>query len=164
MTATARIFSRLGCLLAAFAFLPSCSSVCKGPGGEVSKVKIYRLDPKQRFQPQVDRAIRFEQERLLYGAVSSAERNARAGQYYSVFWKADDRSQPVKVRFEYRKQNTGLKVFTKEEVTEAVKKNNVTHFEVNREEYHDDGGVTSWRVTLLQGTQELAHADSYLWQ
>lgn len=163
MTAAVHNLIRLGCVLATFGILTSCSSVCKGPGGEVTKVKIYRLNPAQRFQPQTDRAIRFEQERLLYGAVTQAERAKRTGQYYSILWRVNDRSQPVTVRFEYRKQNTGLKIHTKEEEVSNVQSKNVTHLEVTGPEFHDDGAVTAWRVTLLRGKEELAHADSFLW-
>ena len=164
MTAVVNNLLRLGCLVAAFGILTSCSSVCKGPGGEVTKVKIYRLNTLQRFQPQTDRAIRFEQERLLYGAVTQADRNARNGQYYTIFWKANDRSQPVTVRFEYRQANTGLKVQVKEEQVADVKSHNITHLQVTGSEYKDQGSVTAWRATILSGKEELAHADSFLWK
>ena len=163
MTAVVHNLKRLGCLVAAFGILTSCSSVCKGPGGEVTKVKIYQLNTQQRFQPTTDRAIRFEQERLLYGAISQSDRAKRNGQYYTVFWRANDQSQPVTVRFEYRKQNTGLKVHVKEEQVTEVKSHNTTHLQVIGPEFHDDGSVTAWRVTLLQGKEELAHANSFLW-
>ena len=162
--AVVRNVLRMGCLVAASGILASCSSVCKGPGGEVTKVKIYRLNTLERYQPQTDRSIRFEQERLLYGAVTQAARNERNGQYYTIFWKANDLSQPVTVRFEYRKQNTGLKIHSKEEQVSDVKKHNTTHLQVTGDEFHDDGAVTAWRVTLLQGKEELAHADSFLWK
>lgn len=155
---------RLACLVLAFGFLPSCSSVIKGPGGQVTKVKIYRLNTLQRFQPQTDRAIRFEQERLLYGAITQRERTERQGQYYTILWRATDRTQPVTVRFEYRKQNTGLKIAVKEEEVSKLVRNNVTRFQVIGKEYKVDGAVTAWRVTLLRGKEELAHADSFLWK
>ncbi|MDB6072523.1 MAG: hypothetical protein JWO89_163 [Verrucomicrobiaceae bacterium] len=163
MTAAVHYLIRLGCLVAAFGILTSCSSVCTGPGGEVTKVKIYKLNAAHRFQPQTDRSIRFEQERLLYGAVTQAERINRNGQYYTVFWKANEMSQPVTVRFEYRQQKTGLKIHVKEEQVSEVKKKNVSYLQVAGPEYKDDGAVTAWRVTLLRGKEELAHADSFLW-
>ncbi len=163
MTAVVNNLIRLGCLLAAFGILTSCSSVCRGSGGEVTKVKIYRLNTAQRFQPQTDRAIRFEQERLLYGAITQADRLGRNGQYYSIMWRADDRTQPVTVRFEYRSEKTGLKTHVKEEEVSDVKSKNVTHLQVTGSEFKDDGAVTAWRVTLLRGKEELAHADSFLW-
>ena len=164
MTAVVHNLLRLGCLLATFGILTSCSSVCKGPGGEVTKVKIYMLSTKQRFQPRVDRSIRFEQDRLLYGAITQAQRTERNGLYYQFFCKANDRTQPVTVRFEYRTQATGLKVHTKEEQVSEVKSNNTTYYQVTGSEFLDKGAVTAWRVTLLQGKEELAHADSFLWK
>ncbi len=164
MTAVVRNLKRLGCLVAAFGILTSCSSVSKGPGGEVTKVKIFQADTERRYQPTTDRAIRFEQERIMYGAISRAERERRNGVYYTVFWKANDMTRPVTLRFEYRKQRTGLKVHTKEEQITDVKKKNVTHLEVIGTEFKDDGAPTAWRVTLLQGKEEVAHADSFLWK
>ena len=164
MTALVNTLKRLGYLMVTFGILTSCSSVCKGPGGEVTKVKIYQLNTKQRFQPRTDRSIRFEQERLLYGAITQAQRNERNGQYYTVFWLANDQAAgPVTVRFEYRNQYTGLKIHVKEEQVDDIKSRNVTHLQVTGPEFVDSGAVIAWRVTLLRGKEELAHADSALW-
>lgn len=164
MTAVVHNLKRLGCLAAALGILASCSSPSKGPGGEVTKVKIFQADTQRRFQPNTDRALRFEQERVMYGAITRAEREARNGLYYTVFWKANDTTQPVTVRFDYRLQHTGLKIHTKETQVTDVKKRNVTHLDVIGTEFKDDGSPTAWRVTLLQGKEELAHADSFLWK
>ena len=163
MMAAVHNILRVGFLMATFGILTSCSSVCKGPGGEVTKVKIYQLNTLQRFQPRVDRGIRFEQERLLYGAITQRERNSRNGQYYTVFWRANDRTLPVTVKFEYRQQNTGLKIHSMEEQVAEVKSHNTTHLQITGEDFVKEGAVTAWKVTLLQGKVELAHADSFLW-
>ena len=57
--------------------------------------------------PGCDPSVAFERDYYLHGAVSNKERDARDGHYYTVMWKVTDRSQPVKVRLEYRQQNTG---------------------------------------------------------
>jgi hypothetical protein len=67
------------------------------------------------------------------------------------------------VRFEYRKQNTGLKIFSKEEEVPKVAHSNVTRFQVISKEFHNDGAVTAWRVSLMRGKEQVAHADSFLW-
>jgi hypothetical protein len=142
--------------------LASCSSAQRGPGGTVSKVKIYRLDPTQRLKGG-DPAIRFEKQHYLYGAITHAEQMNRAGQYYNVFWKVDDRSQPVTVRFEYRQRETGLKVKTKEVEITDVRRSNVTDFQVTGEEFNTDGPVTAWRASIVRGKEQLVGYESFLW-
>jgi hypothetical protein len=153
-------------LLAAILLAPllaSCSSVSKGPGGRVSKVKHQLLIPTERFRT-MDRAIAFERQYLLFGAVSAKEQRERTGHYYAFLWKADDRTQPVTIRFDYRQADTGLEVFTKEEVVTKVKSSNWTKLQVTGPEYFGNGRVTSWKFTLLQGGQEIASQQSYLWE
>ncbi len=142
--------------------LASCSSIPKGTGGAVTKVKIYSLNPSARLRA-ADPSLTFERQYHLYGAITQAEQLERAGQYYSVFWKADDRSQPVTVKFEYRQRSTGLAVKVKEvEITE-VNRSNITKFEVIGEESRTGGQVTAWRASIMRGKEQLATAESYLW-
>ena len=142
--------------------LASCSSAQHGSGGTVSKVKIYRLDPAQRLQV-TDASIKFEKQHYLYGAITHAEQMDRAGQYYNIFWKVTDRSQPVTVRFEYRQRDTGLKVKTREIEVSDVRRNNVTGFQVIGEEFRTDGPVTAWRASVVRGKDQLVAYDSFLW-
>ena len=162
MTATVRSLLLLGCMALSIGTLASCSSAQRGPGGSVSKVKIYRLDPTQRLKVS-DPAIRFEKQHYLYGAVTHAEQMERAGQYYNVFWKVEDRSQPVTVRFEYRQRDTGLKVKIKELEVTDVRRSNVTAFQVTGEEFRKDGPVSAWRASVVRGKDQLVDYTSYLW-
>ena len=98
----------LGAALAVF-LVASCNSVSKGPGGEITKVKYYYLQPLEIIHSQ-DPAILFERQHYLFGAYTAAEQIARTGHYYTVMWKADDRTGPLTVRFEYRQANRALKV------------------------------------------------------
>ena len=191
MTAAVHKSLCLACLVLAAGALPSCSSASKEPRKEVTeeksytlnelynlrpappkepdpvmitKVKIFRLNTLQRLLPTADRAIRFEQERLLYGAITQRQRTERNGQYYTIMWRAKDRTQPMTVRFEYRQQNTGLKIHVKEEEVTPAAGTNTTRFQVISKEFHEAGAVMAWRVTLLRGKEELAHADSFLWK
>lgn len=142
----------------------SCKSTNPpGPGGQIVKVKYYHLLNDEKVVPGTNDAVGFERDHYLYGAISNKDRKLRDGNYYVVMWKATDRSQPVKVRLEYRQQNTGTKIKTKEKEVATIKWRNDTEFEVNGEEYLNDGAVTSWRVTLVRGKVVLAEAKSYLW-
>jgi len=143
-------------------FLASCSSSVSGPGGTISKVKYYHLMPGVPPDTQ-ERALTFEREHFLYGAVTSKEILARFGHYYTIFWRLDDRTGPVKVRFEYRLASTGLKIFAKEEVVEDIRRSNVTRFEINGDEYQKSGRVSMWRVSIFRGNEELVSQQSYLW-
>lgn len=144
--------------------LASCSSTNPpGPGGQVVKVKYYRLDASEPPIPGLDPSVAFEHNYHLHGAVSNAERDARSGHYYAVIWKVTDRTQPVQVRLEYRQEKTGTKVHTLEQEATKLKRSNITHFEVIGDQITANGAVTSWRVTLARGKQVLAEAKSYLW-
>lgn len=142
--------------------LASCSSVSVGPGGEISKVKYYHLNPGAPVST-VDTAVQFERDYLLYGAVTKTEVTDRFGHYYTIFWKANDRSQPVKVRFEYRQANTGLEAKAVEHEVTEIGRSNSSKFQVSGDEYNTAGRVTAWKVTLLRGQEELASQQSYLW-
>ena len=80
--------------------LSACSSTTTGPGGKISKVKYYHLMPF--FTPQTtNQTILFERQHFIYGAVSKKEIVDRFGHYYAFFWKTNDRTGPVTVKFEY---------------------------------------------------------------
>jgi hypothetical protein len=131
-------------------------------GAKISKVKYYAMTNFAPV-PSADPSIPFERDYHLYGAVTNAQRQARQGNYYAVMWKVTDRTQPVKVRLEYRQQGTGLAVKTKETDVSALDKSNVTRFAVIGDEFANNGPVTAWRVSLVRGKQVLAESKSYLW-
>lgn len=143
--------------------MTSCTSVNEGSGGEITKVKYYFLDPVQILRTQ-EPSILFEREHYLHGAYTAAAQIARTGHYYTVTWKANDRSQPVTVRFEYRQANSALKVKKVEQEVSDVRKTNQTQFQVIGPDYQTDGRVTAWRVSLVRGQEELASQESYLWK
>lgn len=149
-------------LALALVMLAACSSASIGPGGKIAKVKHYHLVPGTARQI-LDPAVAFERDHHLYGAVTRAETRGRLGQYYTVFWKADDRSSPVRVVFDYRQANTGLEVKSQEAAVEDIRRSNISQFQVTGDEYHSGGRVTSWRVRVLRGREELAAQQSYLW-
>lgn len=163
MTPAARTLShRLSVLAFLVLALSSCSTVSIGPGGRISKVNYYHLIPGKPIVTK-EPAIQFEREHHLYGAVTKAEIMDRGGHYYTVFWKADDRNQPVTVRFEYRQANSGLTTQVLEEEVSDVRRSNTSKFQVTGDSYNSHGRVTSWRVSLRRGKEELASQESFLW-
>jgi len=163
MTPGSRSFLiRLLAITVAASALVSCSSAKVGNGGTISKVKYYHLVPSKPVLVQ-DQAIMFERQHYLYGAATKAEVMARAGHYYTIFWKVEDRSQPVTVRFEYRQANNGLVTKIMDQEVVDVRRSNVSKFQVTGDEYTSSGRVTAWRVTLMRGKEELVSKASYLW-
>ena len=153
---------RLGCLAILAFFLSACSSAVDGPGGRIGKVKYYHLMPN--YTPQtLDQTILFERQHHLYGAVTKEQIMDRFGHYYTVFWKADDRTAPVTVRFEYLQTNSGLTKRVQEQVVDDIHRNNVSKFQVTGAEYQKSGRVIAWRVSILRGKEELVSQQSALW-
>jgi hypothetical protein len=152
LPAVVRLFLALGAWS-----VVSCAS---HPESGITRVKIYRLDPTADVD-QAEPSIPFEQKHFLYGAVSDEDREARRGNYYTVFFRTPDRSTPVRARFEYRQSATGFKVYAKE--TEVGAGKGMVRFEVTGPEYHERGRLLGWRVILTQNGQMLGERKSYLW-
>ena len=147
-------------LLPVFAAVALSACATKPQG--FTKVKIYRLTPEAKITA-VDPSIPFEHEHLLYGAVSRDDREARRGNYYTFFWKVDDKSQPVKVRFEYRQAVTRSAVKQQELEIANVKGSNITKFQITGNEFQTAGKVLAWRAVLLQSGKEIATTRSSMW-
>jgi hypothetical protein len=144
--------------LLALAGLASCAS---RPESGITRVKIYRLDP-QTAPDAAEPAIAFEQKHYLYGAVSDDDREARRGNYYTVFFRTPDRTTPVQAKFEYRQASTGFRVFAKEATVEP--RRGFVRFNVTGEDYRLRGRLLGWRVTLAQGGHTLGERNSFLWE
>ncbi len=164
MTLASRtFFLRLVALALMASSMVSCSSPTVGNGASISKVKYYHLVPNKPIVAY-DPAITFERQHYLYGAVTKAEVMNRGGHYYTIFWKTDDKTQPVTVRFEYRQADSGLTTKTQQEEVTQVRRCNVSKFQVTGDEYQTGGRVTAWRVSVLRGNEELVSESSFLWK
>jgi hypothetical protein len=144
--------------------LMSCSTKQVGNGATITKVNPYHLIDITRPIEAEDPSLRFERDALLHGAISNAERLEREGDYFTIFWKATDRSQPLKVRLEYRQKATGLTVKTVEQEVTDVRRTNTTKFSFIGNEYVTHGPVTSWRASIVRGKDTLVDYKSYLWE
>lgn len=155
-------------LCASFGLLMASCSSTKPPsastGGQIVKVKYYHLADVNKPIVAAEPSIPFERQYFLHGAVTMKERLARQGHYYTVFWKATDRSLPMTVRLEYRQQKTGAKVMVIDEEISSPKGSNITKFAIIGEPYTTNGSVTSWRASLVRGKVILSEEKSYLWE
>lgn len=141
----------------------SCSTVTEGNGAKITKVKYFHLNPEIPLNTE-ERALQMERDYHLHGAVTRAQRQQRAGHYYSVFWKATDRATPLLLRFEYRQANAGLKTMSLDIPVDRIRRANVTRFQVTGDAYLELGPVTAWRVSLIRGQKELVAQESFLWK
>ena len=144
--------------------LMSCSTKQVGSGATIVKVNPYHLADVSKPIDAVDPSLQFERAAILHGAISNAERTERQGDYFTIFWKAEDRSQPLKVRLEYRQKLTGLTVKSVEQEVTDVRRSNTTKFSFIGNEYVTHGPVTSWRASIVRGKNTLVDYKSYLWE
>lgn len=145
-------------LLLLFAgMMASCAS---GPATGITRVKIYRLDPGA-VPEAAEPSIPFEQKHFLYGAVTDADREARRGNYYTIFFRPPDRTQPVRARFEYRQAATGFAIHVKD--LEVAAGRGMLRFSVTGQEFEQRGRLLGWRVTLTQAGRVFGERKSYLW-
>jgi len=144
--------------------LSSCSTKVVGNGGTITKVNPYHLNDAKGNQNVADPSLAFERNRLLHGAITNIEQELRKGDYYTIFWKVEDRSQPVTVRFEYRQQASGIAIKSLETEVTKVKRDNTTHFSIIGEDHYVNGPVTAWRASLVRGKEVIVSYNSYLWE
>lgn len=125
------------------------------------KTKTLLNDPEFE-KPTIDQMIRFERERINFGAVTSFDRQQRYGHYFTFFWRST-RAADLTVRLEYRQSNLGAYVMAKEQFYPAAKGTAKTDFEVIGDEYKQDGRITGWRVLLIENGKIVALGQSFLW-
>lgn len=144
--------------------LVSCASRDSGNGATITKVNPYHITQEHLTRPIADRAVSFERDHYMYGAITGSERATRYGDYYTIFWNASERNTPMKVRLEYIKRHPDTNVKVIEQEIPRVKRRNVTKFAINGKDYFDNGPVLAWRASLLRDGQVVDHYDSYLWR
>jgi hypothetical protein len=132
---------------------------------KITKVKKFHLtDDGAKFYGAIDRMVTFERQHLLWGAVTTEERRARYGEYFTFMWKTKDKSTPATLRFEYRQKGTTAEVLVKEIDIPKVKGSNTTQINVVGDEYATNGQVMSWRASIVRGGETVASSQSFLWE
>ena len=131
------------------------------PAFSFRKTKLFFHDLKQEKQTTSD-TVNFERERLSYGAVAATELQAREGNYFDFWWRAE-RTANVTVRLEYRQQNLGAYVQAQEVDVPAACGTEHTKFKVVGDNYRQDGRVIAWRALLIENGKVVALTQSFLW-
>lgn len=127
------------------------------------KQKIYFNDPTTtKPVASQEEMITFERQRVFFGAITSADRRERYGQYFSFFWRTK-RKADLTMRFEYRQANLGSYVQAREFPYPAAKGSFKSEFDIIGDDFMDDGKVTAWRAVLIENGKIVALNQSFLW-
>ncbi|MFZ1218342.1 MAG: hypothetical protein WAO00_03575 [Chthoniobacterales bacterium] len=108
-------------------------------------------------------SLGFERTYRLYGAITTADRNQRYGNYFDFFWRVK-RPAHVTVRLEYRQEKLRSFVQAREISYDYVKGTQKTEFAVIGDDYLNDGRVIAWRCLLIENGRIVAENRSYLWE
>lgn len=151
-------------LPAAAMLITSCATQPRGSGpARITKVKTYHLQPGMDLQTQ-DQMIRFEYQHRMHGAITTEDYAARYGNYYTVFWKNENKGANLTLRLEYTQANTGAEVKTREIALPGAGGRGTSEFQIIGEDYATNGPVNAWKVSLLQGDQVIDENKSFLWK
>lgn len=131
---------------------------------QIRKVSNFVADTNIWKSTQDD-MISFERQRVFYGAVTNADRLARYGMYYRVYWRTLHPVAHLIVRFEYKQEKLANFVQAQERSYHDIPKGAMeSRFSVVGDAYNDDGKVTSWRATVIEDGKIVALNQSYLWR
>ena len=141
----------------------SCTVPSSDGPTAITKVNPYHFNTA--LIPKTDdRMIRFEHLHRAYGAIDVADLKARFGNYFTVYWKTDQRDIPATVRLDYRQANTGPKILTTEIVVSSPKRKNSTEFQIVGDDYATNGPVTQWKASIVQNGTVITEYRSFLWK
>ena len=164
-------------------FLAALAGGCAGPGAPQSKPrllhkanvlplalepafsfrknKIFLFDPKLTKQGNSE-MLNFERERMFYKAVANTEIEAREGNYFAFWWRAEHTAD-LTVRLEYRQEKLGAYVQAQEVDVPAAKGTIETQFKIVGDSYLQEGKVIAWRALLIENGKVVALTQSFLW-
>lgn len=126
------------------------------------KTIIKTYDPRDERDPGSHPFLRFEEQRIIYGAVNQYDRQQRYGNYYTFFWRAK-RPANLTIRFEYRQEKLGSFVQAREVHYDNARGSYKTDFAIIGDDYREDGKVTAWRAVLIENGKIVALNQSFLW-
>jgi len=134
------------------------------PDESVSIRKIYEFlnDPKATKTGK-DRSLEYEFKYFNHGAITQAQRYNREGQYYVVTWTNHGAPADYVLRLDYRQGKTREKVKTVEIPYPKAEGTFKGTFSVTGDDYHLDGNVLSWRISVVRNGQIVAQKKSFVW-
>lgn len=134
------------------------------PDESVSIRKIYEFlnDPKVTKTGK-DRSLEYEFKYFNHGAITKAQRYNREGQYYVVTWTNHGSPTDYVLRLDYRQGKTRDTVKTIEIPYPNAQGTFKGTFSVTGDDYHLDGNVLSWRISVVRNGQIVAQKKSFVW-
>lgn len=130
----------------------------------VSIRKIYEfLNDPEITQTGKDRSLEYEFKYFNYGAVTEAQRYNREGQYYVVTWTNHGSPADYVLRLDYRQGKTREKVHTVEIPYPQAEGTFKGTLSVTGDDYHMDGNVLSWRISIVRNGTIVAEKKSFVW-
>ena len=137
---------------------------CAGTDKTLTVKQFYLRD--QEDDEHTDPMVRGEKNRILYGAVSMAERKDRLGQYYTILWNdaAGVGQGEVEVLFEFQQGKTASKIKKRSQTFPSSDASGKAVFSVIGDDFYKSGKVLAWRATISRGGKTLAQERSYLWK
>jgi len=127
-----------------------------------NKVKTFLNEPEEYMMSRSE-VVRFERDRLNWGAVGKYEREERTGNYYWFFWESDEPAD-ITFRFEFRQALLGNYVQAQEFYYPAARGSFETEVMVTGDDYLEFGRVTAWRAILIVDGRIVAFTQSFLWK
>jgi len=146
--------------------LNSCQSTSDTGVAEsaITKVDYYHLKQAGVDSESQDPMISTEASYYLHGALTNQERGERMGNYYTVYWKTEDKVSPVIIQFQYRQSSTGSEVRIQEQTITNHKGKGRSKFNILGKDYTNGGRVIAWKATATQNGAEIGSQASFLWK
>jgi hypothetical protein len=108
-------------------------------------------------------ALEYELTYLNWGAVTSEQKFARRGHYFTITWTNHGTKEDFTTRFEYRQIKSKEVIRTLSSKMSQVSGSVRSYFAVVSKAYLAYGPVVSWRFTVLHGDIVVAQAQSFIW-
>ncbi len=137
---------------------------CAGPPAPLVVKQFKMLDVE--IDSSSDPMIRGEKQRRLYGAVTTAERLARLGAYYTILWRDPTGvgGGEVEILFEFQQGATASKVKHLSKRFGSAEAAGKVEFAIIGADYIKNGRVLAWKITLSRGGRVIATEKSHLWR
>ena len=110
------------------------------------------------------KSLVFERRRLLFGAITGSDIRDRYGNYFTFFWRALARpTSPC--GWNTASKRLGSLIQAREVNYPDAKGSYITRFQINGDDYLEQGRVSAWRVLLIENHHTIvALGQSYLWR
>lgn len=127
-----------------------------------NKVKTFLNDP-ENYTLTPSEVVRFERNRLNWGAVGKYELEERTGNFFWFFWEAEEVAD-ITFRLEFRQARLGNYVQAQEVYYPGARGSFMTELKVVGDDFLEDGRVTAWRALLIVDGRIVAFTQSFLWK